>query len=137
VDNRRFTHRDVGHRLYGAERGQDDGGSMTERRRDEPPTPCPPWCGRRHTQDDHFEDQLHQSPPRYAVLVTRRSLLAPDDVSEQDSPVVARLVQHPGSPLVWLEVAGEEDARIRLAVTVESARRLVAVLEALLAQLPA
>ena len=111
---------------------------MAEQRNDEPTASggCPPWCVRRHTSQDHPEDRLHQSPPRHAVLVTGRPWLAhdarhPDDLG-QASPVVARLVQQAGSRATWLEVTSEEDGAVRLAVTPESGRRLVAVLESLL-----
>jgi hypothetical protein len=46
---------------------------------------------------------------------------------------VARLVRRTGSDLTWVELVGEEDPDVRLVVTVESARRLVATLSRLLA----
>jgi hypothetical protein len=106
---------------------------MAERRNDESPTPgaCPKWCARRHTSYDHPDDRLHQSPSSHAVLVTGRSWLK-HDAPHQASPVVARLWQHPGSTVTWLEVTSEEDGAVRLAVTPESGRRLITLLESLL-----
>jgi Domain of unknown function (DUF6907) len=115
---------------------------MPEGRHDESSAPraCPVWCGRRHTPHDHPEDLLHQSPPRYAVLVTSPPSAGPDaapGVVAVATPVVGRLLQRTDSAEVWVEVAGEEDPGFRLAVTAESARRLVTVLDALLTWLPA
>jgi hypothetical protein len=47
--------------------------------------------------------------------------------------VVGRLVQRLDSTELWVEVTGEEDREVRIAITTESARRLVAVLDSLLA----
>ncbi|HEY3530618.1 MAG TPA: hypothetical protein VGK78_15840 [Nocardioides sp.] len=111
---------------------------MAEPRNDKQPTPdeCPGWCARRHLQEDHPEDRLHQSPPIHAVLMTGPSWL-PHDAAHRASPVVARLVQHTDSSEAWLEVTSEEDGAVRLAVTPESGRRLVALLDSLLEMLRA
>jgi hypothetical protein len=47
--------------------------------------------------------------------------------------VVGRLVQRLDSHELWVEVAGEEIGEVRIAITAESARRLVDLLDALLA----
>lgn len=99
---------------------------------------CPVWCGRRHALHDHPEDLLHQSPPRYAVLVTAPPSADLDlDAAAVATPVVGRLLQRPDSAEIWVEVAGEEGPGLTVAVTVGSARRLVTLLDALLTLLPA
>ena len=107
---------------------------MAEHRRDASMTrdACPSWCIRRHVAHAHHDDLLHQSSPRYTVLVTGRPWRpeSPPDAS----PVVGRVVRHPGSPDVWLDVSSEEDDAVRICVTPTSARELVTVLESLIAQ---
>jgi hypothetical protein len=75
---------------------------------------------------------LHQSPPHYAALV-----MSPRS-DDPYAPIVAgsvvgRLVQRLDSTEPWVEVTGEEDREVRIAITTESARRLVTVLDGLLA----
>lgn len=107
---------------------------MAEHRRDtvKARDACPSWCVRRHTAHAHPDDLLHQSSPRYTVLVTGRPWRP--ETPPDASPVVGRVVRHAGSPDVWLEVASEEDDAVRVCVTPESARELVTVLESLIAQ---
>ena len=124
---------DVGHHLYGANRGSGTSGvGMDEHTHHGTATveACPTWCIRQHSSRDHPEDALHQSRPRYAALVTGRPWLA--GAGPAPSPVVARLVQPVGSTPVWLEVTSEEGDDVDLCLTVESARQLVVLLESLL-----
>jgi hypothetical protein len=58
-------------------------------------------------------------------------MLEPDDRAHPVS-VAARLVRRVGSDVTWLEVVSEEGREVRLVVTTESARRLVAVVSRLL-----
>jgi hypothetical protein len=113
------------------------GEGMPEHRHDEPsaPSTCPAWCRRRHAPDDHPGDRLHQSPPEYAALVTSPRSDEPYAATVAVS-AVGRLVQRIGSREVWVEVTGEEGREVRIVVTTESARRLLTVLEALLALPP-
>jgi hypothetical protein len=115
---------------------------MPEDRHDESSTPdaCPAWCARQHMPGDHPEDRLHQSPPRYTVVVASPG--SPDPYAAAvTSPMVGRLVQRTDSPEIWVEVVGEEGgvegAAVRIAVTTGSARRLVTMLDELLAMPPA
>lgn len=116
---------------------------MAEQRNDESTVldACPDWCARRHTSHDHPEDRLHQSPPQHAVLVTGHRWLqhgpAHEDGQGRAGPVVARLVQWPGSATTWLEVTSEEGGEVRLTMTLESGRRLVVAIESLLTLLRA
>ena len=110
------------------------GEDMPEHRHDEPSAAeaCPAWCRRDHAPDDHAEDRLHQSPPRYAALVTSPWSDEPYSVALGCS-VVGRLVQRLDSSELWVEVTGEEVGEVRMAITAESARRLVELLDGLLA----
>lgn len=107
---------------------------MAEHRRDTFPArdTCPSWCVRRHVAHAHPDDLLHQSSPRYTVLVTGRPWRP--ETPPDASAVVGRVVRHQGSSDVWLEVRSEEDDAVRVCVTPGSARELVTVLESLIAQ---
>lgn len=107
---------------------------MVEHRRDTVPArdACPSWCVRRHVAHAHPDDLLHQSSPRYTVLVTGRPWRP--ETPPDASPVVGRVVGRTGSSDVWLEVASEEGDAVRICVTPASARELVTVLESLIAQ---
>jgi hypothetical protein len=59
--------------------------------------------------------------------------LEPDEDARAVS-VVVRLVRRLHSELTWVEVLAEESREVRLILTVESARRLVGAVEALLAE---
>jgi hypothetical protein len=88
---------------------------------------CPPWCGRDHASGLHPDDQHHASRPRRIALVTGHPALDPDDLAEPGA-VVARLVRRTHSDLTWLEVVSEEGRDLRMVTTLDSARRLLAVL---------
>jgi hypothetical protein len=107
---------------------------MVEHRRDTFPgrDTCPSWCVRRHAAHSHPEDLLHQSSPRYTVLVTGRPW-RPETLPDASS-VVGRVIGRTGSADVWLEVTSEENDAVRICVTPASARELVTVLESLIAQ---
>jgi hypothetical protein len=98
----------------------------------DPRQACPPWCGRDHRIGQHPDDQHHVSLPRRVAVVTGDSVLDPDDLAVADA-VVARLVRGTHSDLTWLEVVSEEGRDVRMVLTVDSARRLLAVLEELVA----
>lgn len=106
---------------------------MPRIRPDTTPSPraCPAWCDRDHAPEDHPEDGLHQSPPLYTVLVTPSQWPPGHAPGHRASPVVARLMQHPDSSEVWIDVAGEEDD-LRLVVSAESGHRLGELLETML-----
>jgi hypothetical protein len=92
---------------------------------------CPPWCRGSHGADDHPDDRHHQSPARLVAVVTGKPMLEPDDQARPLS-VVVRLVRRTDSETTWLEIVGEEAPEVRLVVTAESARRLLATVEQLL-----
>ena len=96
------------------------------------PDACPPWCDRAHAPDDHPDDRHHQSPAELVAVVTGSPMLEPDDHAHPTSAVV-RLVRRRESDLTWVEVVSEEGPEVRLVVTTESARRLMATLQRLLA----
>jgi hypothetical protein len=93
---------------------------------------CPPWCERRHRPGVHADDQHHVSTPRRIALVTGDPALDSDDLAVGGA-VVARLIRRTNSDLTWVEVVSEEGRDVRLVVTVDSARRLLAVLQELVA----
>jgi hypothetical protein len=93
---------------------------------------CPAWCRRTHQAGAHPDDQHHASRPRHAVVLTGSPMLDPDDLATP-SPVVGRLVRRTHSDLTWVEVLSEEGRDLRLVVTVDSARRLITLLQELLA----
>jgi hypothetical protein len=92
---------------------------------------CPPWCGRDHRPGMHPDDQHHASPARRVAVVTGDPLLDPDDLADAGA-VVARLFRRTHSELTWLEVVSEEGREVRLVATLDSARRLLGVLQDLL-----
>lgn len=96
---------------------------------------CPPWCRREHPPGRHPEDQHHTSTPRRIAVVTGDPALAPDDLAVAGA-VVARLVRRTDSDVTWLEVVSEEGRAIRMVTTLDSARRLLAALEALVSAAP-
>ena len=93
---------------------------------------CPPWCRRDHLPGVHPDDQHHASPPRRVAVVSGRPALEPDELAVA-SAVVARLVRRTHSDLTWVEVVTEEGRDVRMVLTLESARRLLAVLQELVA----
>jgi hypothetical protein len=92
---------------------------------------CPPWCGRDHRPGLHPDDQHHASAPRRVPLVTGNPALDRDDLAVADA-VIVRLLRPTDSAVTWLEVVSEEGRRVRLVSTLDSARRLLAVLHELL-----
>jgi hypothetical protein len=86
--------------------------------------PCPPWCRRAHTVDDHPDDRHHQSRVHLVPAVTGHPTLETDDLA---LPVVValRLVRRVGSTLTWVEIVSEEGSQVRLVLTTESARHLL------------
>lgn len=92
---------------------------------------CPPWCGRDHLPGLHHDDQHHASRPRRVAVVTGEPVLDPDDLAVADA-VVARLFRRTHSDLTWVEVVSEEGRDVRMVITLDSARRLLAVLHELL-----
>jgi hypothetical protein len=65
-------------------------------------------------------------------MLTGDPMLDPDDLATA-SAVVGRLVRRTNSDLTWVEILSEEGRDVRLVVTVDSARRLLALLDELLA----
>jgi hypothetical protein len=97
---------------------------------------CPPWCERDHLPGLHPDDRHHASPSRRVVLVTGDPVLDPDDLAVADA-VVARLFRRTHSELTWLEVVSEEGRDVRIVTTLDSARRLLAILDELVSTAPA
>ena len=97
---------------------------------------CPAWCRRAHLTEAHPEDQHHASRSRRVAVVTGSPALDSDDLATATA-VVVRLVRRTGSDVTWLEVVSEEGRELRLVATLESARRLLAVLQDLLRLPPA
>ena len=93
---------------------------------------CPPWCRRSHRPGVHADDQHHVSRPRRIPLVTGDPALDSDDLAVAGA-VVARLIQRSNSDLTWIEVVSEEGRDVRMVVTLDSARRLLAILQELVA----
>ena len=93
---------------------------------------CPPWCRRSHLPGVHAEDQHHVSRPRRIAVVTGDPAIDSDELAVAGA-VVARLIRRTHSDLTWLEVVSEEGHDVRMVLTVETARRLLAVLQELVA----
>jgi hypothetical protein len=93
---------------------------------------CPPWCSREHRPGRHPDDQHHTSTPRRVAVVTGDPALDPDDLAVAGA-AVARLVRRTQSDVTWLEVVSEEGRAIRMVTTLDSARRLLAALDELVA----
>src|SRR3954447_87551 len=91
---------------------------------------CPPWCRRSHRPGLHADDQHHVSAPRRIALVTGDPALDSDDLAVAGA-AVARLIRRTSSDLTWVEVVSEEGRDVRVVVTLDSARRLLAVLHEL------
>jgi hypothetical protein len=94
---------------------------------------CPRWCARDHRSAVHPDDQHHASLARRVPVVSGDPALDPDDLATSEA-VVARLLRRTQSDLTWVEVVSEEGGGVRLVVTLESARRLLAVLRDLLSE---
>jgi hypothetical protein len=92
---------------------------------------CPGWCRRTHLAGRHPDDQHHASRSRRVALVTGVPALESDDLAVATA-VVARLVRRTRSDVTWLEVVSEEGGELRMVATLDSARKLLAVLEELL-----
>jgi hypothetical protein len=92
---------------------------------------CPPWCGRDHAAGLHPDDQHHASRPRRVAVISGAPALEPDELAVATA-VVARLVRRTHSGLTWLEVVSEEGRGLRMVATVDSAGRLLRVLQELL-----
>ena len=96
-----------------------------------PASACPSWCRRGHHAHDHGADSLHQSDPVFLPVVTGDPRFTSGHHLFADD-VVIRVIQRPGSPTAWLEVASEEGRGFHVLVSTDSAHRLVAaVAEAL------
>jgi len=93
--------------------------------------PCPSWCRRAHAAGDHPDDRHHQSRVHVVAVVTGHPTLEADASAESVS-VAVRLVRRVDSALTWLEVVSEEGPQVRLVLTAESARRLLATVDVLL-----
>jgi hypothetical protein len=91
---------------------------------------CPAWCGRHHEPGLHPDDQHHASRSRRVPVVAGDPAVEPDDLAVPEA-VVARLVRRTHSDLTWLEVRSEEGGDVRLVTTLDSARRLLTVLQRL------
>jgi hypothetical protein len=98
----------------------------------EPAPGCPTWCRAVHHDRLHPDDQHHQSAVRRVGVVTGRPTLEPDDLAVP-SAVLARLVRRTDSVQTWVELISDEGRDVRLVVTLESAERLRAVLDGLVA----
>jgi hypothetical protein len=98
----------------------------------EPVHRCPAWCRRDHDARLHPDDQHHQGEARRIGVITGRPALEPDHLAVP-CPVVGRLLRRTDSEQTWVELVSEEGHDVRLVVTLESAARLRAVLDELVA----
>lgn len=105
---------------------------MCDHDQSEPVRSCPTWCRRDHDDRLHPDDQHHQSAARRVGAVTGRPGLEPDDLAVP-CPVLARLLRRTDSEQTWVELVSEEGREVRLVVTLESAVRIRAVLDELVA----
>lgn len=92
---------------------------------------CPAWCRRTHVVGLPADDQHHASTPRRVALVTGTPTLDSDELAVATAAIV-RLVRRTHSDLTWVEVVSEEGRSVRLVVTLDSARPLLAILRELL-----
>lgn len=106
---------------------------MQDHTDDTAPQACPTWCRRDHGPGKHPDDQHHASRSRRVPVVAGDPAIEPDDLAVPDA-VVARLVRRTHSDLTWLEVRSEEGGDVRLVTTLESARRLLMVLQRLVVE---
>jgi hypothetical protein len=90
---------------------------------------CPAWCRRTHVVGQPADDQHHASTPRRVALVTGTPTLDSDELAVATAAIVRRT----HSDLTWMEVVSEEGRSVRLVVTLDSARPLLAILRELLA----
>lgn len=109
------------------------GGRMQDHTDGTAPRECPAWCRRDHHAGQHPDDQHHAGRPLRVPVLTGAPAVEPDHLAAADA-VVARLVRRTHSDLTWLEVRSEEGDLVRLVTTLESARRLVSVLQRLVVE---
>lgn len=110
----------------GEQPGDHDGGA---------PPACPTWCRRDHSSSNHPEDRVHQSEPRRASVVVRRS---PPFSADEVTAVVEVLVQAVQDDLgpAWIRIEQPEDTRGSVTLSVGSAQRLCVGIGDVLADLP-
>lgn len=89
--------------------------------------PCPPWCTREHSDDDHPEDGYHQSEPTIVAVVAGSGDTVPVSASLLPMTLVVRVGQYPDGP-PWVLVEPTEGRHPRIALTPESAQSLAAAL---------
>lgn len=90
--------------------------------------PCPWWCTREHDEDDHPEDRYHRSEASLAPAVAGHTDVLPMTASLEAVEVIVRRGRHVGESVEWLAIESDELQRLRLLLTVESARSLVSAL---------
>lgn len=111
--------------------GGDDGARAAADRTARPPwpgEPCPPWCTRAHAPDDHPEDRYHQSEASLLPVVAGSGDTVPVTASLRPLTLVVRAGRYDGGR-TWLVIEATEDARPRMALTVDAARALAEALQ--------
>lgn len=97
--------------------------------------PCPPWCARVHTEEDHPEDRYHQSEPSVVAAVAGRGDDIPVTASLRPVSLAVRAGRYVDGDLTWLVVEPLEQRAPRLVVTAETAGALLLGLQEQLAGL--
>ena len=96
--------------------------------------PCPPWCTREHSEDDHPEDRYHQRDPTITAAVAGTGDTVPVPATLHPVVLTVRTGRYTGEGLTWLVVEPLE-GRPYLAITAASARSLVLALQEQLGRL--
>ncbi|MBN9240800.1 MAG: hypothetical protein BGO97_13885 [Micrococcales bacterium 70-64] len=93
---------------------------------------CPAWCSVEHAEGDHPDDRVHRSPGVAVPVVARRTSFEGAGIvrGSEAAELEVALARVDGESQTWL-YAGE-GPRSAIEVTVESAERLAAVIEAVL-----
>lgn len=90
---------------------------------------CPPWCTRRHAEQDHPEDRLHQDDGVVVPVVVAdpdpRKLRQVERASEI---VLRRFREVDPTAVTWVAIREAEGVGVALTVSEESASRLGDVL---------
>lgn len=95
--------------------------------------PCPAWCRRTHSPDDHPEDRRHQGAAE--VILVRTSRGATPGLDVETSELVVHADRPVGDAETWIRIESTEEPDVRLAITQPSAQALLRALRATLLDL--
>jgi hypothetical protein len=87
--------------------------------------PCPPWCAREHTENDHPEDRYHQSEPSIVAAVAGAGDVVPLPSSLRPVSLAVRAGRYADDELTWLVVEPLEARAPRMVLTREAAAALL------------